>query len=134
MTDYRISCPSSNSIGFKKRDDAGKESTFILYILPEYDGAEKLTPFIVVDSDLKEEKKFLRTIEPDAKKVIYEFHKWGPDAPLDYAHKIGDHLGRYFRVASVEEEKSIEAEAGSSGVRVGGQYKKSKKLMAKKKT
>jgi hypothetical protein len=53
MATYGISCPSSSSIGFKKRDDEGKESTFILYILPNTNGAEKLTPFIVVDSDLQ---------------------------------------------------------------------------------
>lgn len=128
MSTYEIYYPSSSSIGFTKTDDKGNKSTFYLYVLPETDGAEKLTPIIVVDSELQEEKRFFRRIEPDAKKVVSEFHKWAPDAPMDYPIKIGDHIEKYFRTSEVKKEKSMETEAGTDGVKVKAIYKKTEEL------
>jgi hypothetical protein len=126
MVDYKVFYPSSNSIGFQRIDNNGKKSSFYLYVVPIKDGAEKLTPLIVVDSEVKEEKKFFRTVEPDAKTVIKEYHKWASDAPMDHAIKIGDHLGKYFRTSKVETEKSVEGEIGTDGAKVKGRYKKKK--------
>jgi hypothetical protein len=124
VTTYQMSRPSSNSIGWTKKNDDGTESWFILFILPETDGATKLSPIIVVDGEIQEERGFLKPIEPDSKKVISEFYKWGPDAPMECAHEIGSHLGRYFRTPEVEKEKSTEAEAGTEGLKLKHTSKK----------
>jgi len=131
VTTYQISRPSSNSIGCTKINDDGTESRFILFILPETDGAVKLSPIIVVDSEIQEERGFFKTIEPNSKKVIAEFLKWGPDAPMQCIHEIGGHLGKYFRTSEVEKEKSTEAEAGTEGVMVKHTSKKREKLSKK---
>jgi len=127
MTEYDICYPSGNTIGFIKKDDEGNIiSSFYCYILPNKDGDERLTPLVVVDGQIREEKKYFRTLEPDAKSVIAEYHKWQSDAPPEYATKIGDHIGKFFTKSNTETEKGITAEVGTDGAKVKGEYKKKK--------
>lgn len=128
MNTYEFNYPSGSSLAFRKTDDDGIPSTFFLHILPEYDGAEKLKAILVVDSEIKEGKKYFRTIDPDAKFIISEFSKWAPDAPLEYHTKIGDHIDRCFRTSKVKKKTSLEGEVGTDGAKVKAGYNKTKEL------